>query len=218
MASHVNKNLLKIIRKIELEMVNKNISKIYLASKSPRRRELLSQMGQQFEVLAIDIPEEVAFGEDYLAYSRRICREKAEAGWNHIFENSLAVHPVLTADTEVVHNGEVLGKPANYDAAFKMWQRLQNDRHLVITSLTLKYEGFCKTLTRESWVHFDAVSDEEIHHYLATGDYKDKSGSYGIQSYAGQFIKKIDGCFYSIMGLPLNAIRQLLQELASNAD
>lgn len=199
-------------------MVNKNISKIYLASKSPRRRELLTQMGVQFEVLPIDIPEEVAQGEDYLTYSQRICQEKAAAGWNHIFENSLAVHPVLTADTEVVHNGEVLGKPGDQDAAFKMWQRLRNDRHLVITSLTLKYQDFCKTLTRESWVHFDDVSDEEIRRYLATGDYKDKSGSYGIQSYAGQFIKKIDGCFYSIMGLPLNAVRQLLQELAANAD
>lgn len=218
MTFHVNKYLLKIIRKIEEKMVNKNTSKIYLASKSPRRRELLTQMGVPFEVLAIDIPEEVALGEDYLSYSRRISKEKAEAGWDHIFTHNLAVHPVLTADTEVVHNNEVLGKPADYAAAFKMWQRLRDDRHLVITSLTLKYEDFCKTLTRESWVHFDFVSDDEINRYLATGDYKDKSGSYGIQSFAGQFIKKIDGCFYSIMGLPLNAVRQLLQELAAYAD
>jgi septum formation protein len=148
-----------------------------------------------------------------LTYSQRICQDKAHAAWDYMLQNKLAVYPVLTADTEVVHNGEVLGKPADYEAAFTMWKRLAGEKHLVITSLTLKYYDFEKTLTRESWVHFDDLSEAEIHAYLASGDYKDKSGSYGIQSFAGQFIKKIDGCFYSIMGLPLNAVRQLLREL-----
>ena len=194
-------------------MLNKSISKIYLASKSPRRRELLAQMGVEFEVLAIDIPEEVAENENYLDYSKRICMEKARAGWNEMLQQNLVICPILTADTEVVLGNEVLGKPADYSAAFKMWRRLAGQKHLVITSLTLKYAEFERTETRESWVHFDELSDDEIHTYLATGDYKDKSGSYGIQSFAGQFIKKIDGCFYSIMGLPLNAVRQLMSEL-----
>lgn len=197
-------------------MVNKNkanISKIYLASKSPRRRELLAQMGVEFEVLAIDIPEEVAPDENYFSYSQRICQEKAIAAWTHLQQNSLSIHPVLTADTEVVFNDEVLGKPADYDAAFAMWRKLAGNRHLVITTTTLKYFDFAKTVTSESWVYFDELTDAEIHTYLKTGDYRDKSGSYGIQSYAGQFIKKIDGCFYSIMGLPLNTVRHLLQEL-----
>jgi septum formation protein len=91
------------------------------------------------------------------------------------------------------------------------------DCNLVITSVTLKYHDFEKTVTSQSWVHFDQLSDEEIHTYLATGDYKDKSGAYGIQSLAGQYIQKIDGCFYAIMGLPLNTVRNLLHELNSDA-
>ncbi len=192
---------------------NKITSKIYLASKSPRRKELLTQIGINFEVLAIDIPEEVHENEDYKSYSTRICNEKSLAAWNYIVEHNLAKHPVLTADTEVVLGNEVLGKPANYDDAFKMWKKLAGNKHLVITTITLRYQDFTYTSSAESWVHFDELSDNEIHNYLATGDYKDKSGSYGIQSYAGQFIQKIEGCFYAIMGLPLNQVRKALQEL-----
>jgi septum formation protein len=194
-------------------MINKNISKLYLASKSPRRKELLAQIGVDFTILAIDIPEEVASGEDYLSYSRRICREKAIAATEYINEENLPVLPVLSADTEVIINNEVLGKAANYDEAFLMWKKLVDNKHLVITTVTLKYADFEETVSIESIVYFDEVSDDEIHQYLATADYVGKSGSYGIQSFAGQFIKKIDGCFYSIMGLPLNTVRNLCKKL-----
>lgn len=192
---------------------NKITSKIYLASKSPRRKELLTQIGINFEILAIDIPEEVHANEDYQSYSTRICNEKSLAAWNYIVEHNLEPHPVLTADTEVVLGNEVLGKPINYNDAFKMWKKLAGNKHLVITTITLRYQNFTYTSSAESWVYFDELSDDEIHNYLATGDYKDKSGSYGIQSYAGQFIQKIEGCFYAIMGLPLNQVRKAMQEL-----
>lgn len=195
---------------------NGNISKIYLASKSPRRRELLAQMGVEFEILVIDIPEEVAPNENYFSYSQRICKEKASAAWTYLHENSLPCYPVLTADTEVVINEEILGKPSDYAAAFAMWKKLSGNKHLVITTTTLKYFDFEETVTSQSLVYFDDLMDAEIHAYLKTGDYRDKSGSYGIQSYAGQFIKKIDGCFYSIMGLPLNAVRHLLMDLENH--
>ena len=197
-------------------MVNKSISKIYLASKSPRRAELLTQMGVNFEILSFDIPEIVAEGETPFNYSQRICREKAEAGWQYMVEHKLPTLPILTADTEVIYQEQVLGKPVDYDDAFRMWRMFAGDRNLVITSVTLKYHDFEKTVTSQSWVHFDQLSDAEIHAYLATGDYKDKSGAYGIQSLAGQYIQKIDGCFYAIMGLPLNVVRNLLQELDAN--
>lgn len=197
-------------------MVNKSISKIYLASKSPRRAELLTQMGVNFEILSFDIPEIVAEGETSFDYSQRICREKAEAGWQYMAEHKLPTLPILTADTEVIYQEQVLGKPIDYDDAFRMWRMFAGDRNLVITSVTLKYHDFEKTVTSQSWVHFDQLSDAEIHAYLATGDYKDKSGAYGIQSLAGQYIQKIDGCFYAIMGLPLNVVRNLLQELDAN--
>lgn len=197
-------------------MVNKSISKIYLASKSPRRAELLTQMGINFEILSFDIPEIVADGESPFDYSQRICREKAEAGWQFMLDRELPILPILTADTEVIYQGQVLGKPVDYDDAFRMWRMFAGDCNLVITSVTLKYDDFEKTVTSQSWVHFDQLSDEEIHSYLATGDYKDKSGAYGIQSLAGQYIQKIDGCFYAIMGLPLNTVRNLLHELNTN--
>ncbi len=198
-----------------LKMNSGSISKIYLASKSPRRRELLTQIGVDFEILNIDTPEEVKSGEGYLDYSLRVSQEKAKAGWNYMLTQNLPAHPILTADTEVIHNDEVLGKPEDYNAAFAMWRKLAGQKHLVITTITLKYFEFEKSLTSQSWVYFDDLSDDEIHAYLQTGDYKDKSGSYGIQSFAGQYIQKIDGCFYSVMGLPLNAVRNLRKELAA---
>lgn len=191
------------------------INKIYLASKSPRRKELLQQAGFEFEVLSIDIPEEVKHGEGFRNYSVRICNEKADFAWNYVIDHKLPLYPILTADTEVVFENKVLGKPADYNDAFRMWKMYSGSSNLVITTITLRYKSFSQTKTCESLVYFDNVSDADIHAYLATGDYKDKSGGYGIQSYAGQFIKKIDGCFYSIMGLPLNAVRELLQGLVA---
>jgi septum formation protein len=192
---------------------NKTISKLYLASKSPRRSELLKQIGIDFEIIAIDIPEEVQANENYRNYSKRICEEKSTAASTYIKAHNLVELPVLTADTEVIIHDEILGKAANYNEAFKMWKKLINNKHLVITTITLSYQDFIYTASSESLVYFDEVSDKEIHNYLATGDYKDKSGSYGIQSYAGQFIQRIDGCFYSIMGLPLNKLRLAIQKL-----
>jgi septum formation protein len=199
-------------------MQKQNISKIYLASKSPRRRELLRQIGIDYELLPIDIIEEVQDNENYLTYSQRICQEKSQAAWQYLQEHELAYYPVLTADTEVIFNNQVLGKPLDYADAFRIWRLLSGQQHLVITSITMKYFTYEKTLSKTSSVYFDELSDEEIHTYLATGDYKDKSGAYGIQSYAGQFIRKIDGCFYSIMGLPLNLVRQLLSEVKHYAN
>ena len=207
---NLERNEIKIMSKMNIA----SISKIYLASKSPRRRELLNQIGVEFEILTIDIPEEVAENEGYLSYSKRVCQEKAQAGWNYMLAQNLPIHPILTADTEVVYQDEVLGKPENYAAAFAMWRKLAGHKQLVITTITLKYFAFEKSVTTQSWVYFDELSDDEIHAYLQTGDYQDKSGSYGIQSFAGQYIQKIDGCFYSVMGLPLNAVRNLRKELA----
>lgn len=194
-------------------MTINTLNKIYLASKSPRRRELLTQVGIDFEVLAIDIPEEVDDGEGYLAYSQRISHDKAVAAWEYIQQHDLPIYPVLTADTEVVLDDEVLGKPSDDEAAFNMLRKLAGRKHLALTSVTLKYGDFDKTVTSQSWVYFDELSDADIRAYIATGNHRDKSGSYGIQSFAGQFIQKIDGCFYSIMGLPLNTVRNLRREL-----
>lgn len=187
--------------------------KIYLASKSPRRGELLRQMGIDFELLSIDVPEEIAVNETVDIYSKRVTADKLHAAWNNVTADHLPLMPVLCADTEVVVDQQILGKPRDYQDAFAMLKRYSDSHHHVITSVGLKYESYEKIVMNLTTVYFSPISDDEIHNYLSMGDYKDKAGGYGIQGYAGQFIQKIDGCFYSVMGLPLNTVRELLASL-----
>ncbi len=188
--------------------------KIYLASKSPARRALLQQMGVEFEFLPIDIPEERAPGETAEMYSKRVTTEKLHAAWDKILNDKLTILPVLCADTEVVLDLEILGKPLDYQHAFSMLKNYSGRSHQVITSVGLKYLAYENIVTNTTTVYFASMSDDDIHNYLATGNYKDKAGSYGIQSAIGQFIYRIDGCFYSVIGLPLNTVRELLADVA----
>lgn len=187
--------------------------KIYLASKSPRRKELLLQMGVVFEILSIDVPEELAPNETAEMYSERVTSDKLNAAWDKIVKDKLAIMPVLCADTEVVLDQRILGKPDNYQAAFTMLKNYSGRSHQVITTTGIQYRKFKKIITNITTVHFANMSDLEIQQYLAMDDYRDKAGSYGIQSFIGQFISKIEGCFYSVMGLPLNTVRELLKDL-----
>lgn len=187
--------------------------KIYLASKSKRRSELLAQMGIDFERLLIDTPEIIQPNETANDYSKRVTREKLTAAWEHIMSENLTVMPVLCADTEVVLDGKILGKPDNEQAAFKMLQSYARRSHEVITSVGLHYFDYQKIVMQKTIVTFADLPKKDIKHYLALNDYQDKAGSYGIQSYIGQFISKIDGCFYSVMGLPLHTVRELLVDL-----
>lgn len=187
--------------------------KIYLASKSPRRRELLTQMDIPFELLLVNTPEIIAPEETAEQYSMRVTKEKLDAAWEKITRDQLAILPVLCADTEVVLDGKILGKPKNDDDAFKMLKSYSGRSHEVITSVGLNYFDYQKIVMHKTTVTFADMTDADINHYIATGDYKDKSGSYGIQSYIGQFIRHIEGCFYSVMGLPLNTVREMLLDL-----
>jgi len=189
--------------------------KIYLASKSPRRRELLTQMEVPFELLLVDAPEVVMPGELPEDYSRRITQEKMMAAWKMITENKLPAMPILCADTEVVLDNEIMGKPQDKQDAYRMLKSYANRTHQVITSVGLVYQDYQKIMMDTTLVTFSDMSDDDINHYLSLDNYKDKAGSYGIQSYIGQFISRIDGCFYSVMGLPLNTVRELLQDFNS---
>lgn len=186
--------------------------KIYLASKSPRRNELLKQMEVPFELLSVDAPEIVKPNERPEEYSTRITQEKLHAARDKIIHENLHYIPVLCADTEVVLNGKILGKPRDEDDAFNMLRQYSGQSHQVITSVGLIYKDYETIRMNTTWVTFAEMSDEVIRHYLASGNYKDKSGAYGIQSYIGQFISRIDGCFYSVMGLPLNTVREMLND------
>jgi septum formation protein len=187
--------------------------KIYLASKSPRRRELLEQMEVEFEILPIDTPEVVAPDETSDAYSQRITKEKLDEAWKTIIQDQLPPLPVLCADTEVVLNGVILGKPVDEHDAFDMIKGYAGKTHEVITSVGIAFYDYQNIQLNKTFVTFSKITDSEIKHYLTSGNYKDKSGGYGIQSYIGQFISRIDGCFYSVMGLPLNTVREMLNDL-----
>lgn len=192
--------------------------KIYLASKSPRRRELLTQMDIPFELLLVDTPEIIAPEETAEQYSMRVTKEKLEAAKEKITREKLAILPVLCADTEVILDGKILGKPQNDDEAFKMLKSYSGRSHEVITSVGINFFDYQKIVMHKTTVTFAKMSDADIKHYIAIGDYKDKSGGYGIQSYIGQFISHIEGCFYSVMGLPLNTVREMLLDLRTNAN
>lgn len=187
--------------------------KIYLASKSKRRKELLLQMGVDFDLLLVDTPEIIAPNESPEAYSNRVTKEKLDAAWALMLEQDFAIRPILCADTEVVLDEKILGKPKDYQDAFNMLKSYSGRDHTVITSVGIRYYDFEHIVMDQTKVCFAPMKDKDIHHYLKMDDYQDKSGSYGIQSYIGQFITRIEGCFYSVMGLPLHSVRELLLQV-----
>jgi septum formation protein len=194
--------------------------KIYLASKSPRRRELLRQIGVEFELLLLrentargpDVPELVQPGETPLAYVERVTREKAETASDTMLSRRLRVRPVLTADTTVTLNGRILNKPADDAEALAMLRMLSGSTHQVLTSIALKHhEEFWQT-THMSEVTFATLSEETMRAYCAMPEPYDKAGGYAIQGRAAQFITHIAGSQSGIMGLPLYETAQLLQQ------
>ena len=187
---------------------------IYLASKSPRRKQLLEQMEVPFEILSVDIPEVVQPGELPDEYSQRITREKLENAWQTLKEQSMPLRPILCADTEVIFNNTILGKPASEQEAYQTLKQYSDTTHTVITSVGIIHNNHIDVRLNRTEVTFAPIPDEAIRHYLSTDHYLDKAGSYGIQSYIGQYISGIEGCFYSVMGLPLNTVRQLLDSLS----
>lgn len=192
--------------------------KIYLASKSPRRRELLRQVGIDFEVLLLrdspprgpDVTEIVLPGELPDAYVARVTQEKAQAAWDAVVARHLFAHPVLAADTTVVIHQEILGKPANRDEAVAMLSKLAGNTHQVLTSIAIKYQHQLLQCTQTSEVTFAALSDAQIAVYCDSAEPYDKAGGYGIQGMAARFITHISGSYSGIMGLPLYETSDLL--------
>ena len=194
--------------------------KIYLASKSPRRRELLRQVGVEFELLLLrensargpDVPELVQPGEAPLAYVERVTREKAETASATMLSRRLRVRPVLTADTTVTLDGRILGKPEGDAEALEMLRLLSGRTHQVLTSVALKHLDDFWQVTHTSDVTFATLTEETMRAYSALPEPYDKAGGYAIQGRAAQFIKHIAGSHSGIMGLPLYETTQLLQQ------
>jgi len=191
---------------------------LYLASQSPRRRELLGRLGLQFGVLDLDVPEQRAAQEPALDYVRRVAREKAGAGLLTVSGNAEAI--VLGADTEVVLDDEVFGKPADAADAAAMLRRLSGRRHRVISAVSLVTAGREVQGVVESEVAFATLDESRIARYLATGEWQGKAGAYAIQGLAEAFIEELRGSYSGVMGLPLYETSRLLAQfgLGPHAD
>jgi septum formation protein len=194
--------------------------KIYLASKSPRRRELLRQIGVDFELLLLrndsprgpDVSEIVIPGEAPLAYVGRVAQEKADFAWDIIQRRRLVPRPILAADTTVTLDGAILGKPANVAEATAMLKQLSGRTHQVLTAIAVHSQDFSGHITQSSEVRFGQLSDADIKAYCATTEPYDKAGAYGIQGLAALFVEHIEGSHSGIMGLPLYETSQLLRQ------
>lgn len=182
---------------------------IFLASQSPRRRELLTQLGVPFEVIDVDVHEQRLPDETPDAYVNRVAREKAGAGLLALSGVSNAV--VLGADTDVVLDGRVLGKPADALAAAEMLRALSGKAHEVITAVWLVSASRELHLVSRTAVHFGALSEADINAYIDSGEPFGRAGAYAIQGGAAAFISRIEGSYSGVMGLPLFETAQLLR-------
>jgi septum formation protein len=199
---------------------------IYLASRSPRRRELLAQIGVRFHLLLFrDKPEtdpeldEVPLaGETPLTYVERVARAKAQAGWKRLEQRNLPRAAVLAADTTVALDGRILGKPADRRESAEMLAALSGTRHQVLTAVAVKHDYQFECVLQSSDVEFRPLSGDEIRQYVATGECDDKAGAYAIQGRAAQFVAELRGSYSGVMGLPLYETAQLLERMGAQQE
>jgi septum formation protein len=191
---------------------------IYLASRSARRRDLLKQMGVNFEMLLLregpgrsaDFDEAQLPGETPRDYVVRVARLKADAGWIRLEQRRLMRHPVLAADTTVALGDRILAKPADREDAVAMLKQLSGTLHHVYTAVAVKFYDSMKEALSVTEVRFRELGDDEIRRYVASGDPLDKAGAYGIQGKASMFIESINGSYTGVVGLPTFETARLL--------
>ena len=183
---------------------------VYLASGSPRRRELLQQIGVPFRVVGAAVDESVRSGEAPAAYVARLAAAKADVGWER---NRGAIDgPVLAADTSVVLDAKILGKPADREDAEAMLRQLSGRTHEVLTAVALRTVNGLRSRLSRSEVTFRRIAAAEARAYWETGEPCDKAGAYAIQGRAAVFIAELRGSYSGVMGLPLFETAELLSE------
>ena len=183
---------------------------LHLASRSPRRAELLARLGLDFGVIDLDLPEQQGAGEAASEYVRRVAREKAGAGLLEVVAVANAV--VLGADTEVILDDRVFGKPADADDAAAMLRALSGQTHEVLTAVSLVSAGREAQVAVLTRVTVETLSDDAIARYLACGEWQGKAGAYAIQGRFEAHVQRLDGSYSGVMGLPLQATAALLRE------
>ena len=196
---------------------------IYLASRSPRRRELLAQIGVRSHLLllrdrpdsAAEVNEAPLANESPDVYVERLARAKAEAGWKRMLQRNLPPAPVLAADTTVALEGRIFGKPADRKEAAAMLTELSGRSHEVLTAIALQNSERLESALSRSEVKFKELSKREIEEYVATGEADDKAGAYAIQGRAARFIAELRGSYSGVMGLPLYELTEALKKIGS---
>ncbi|HMF94010.1 MAG TPA: Maf family protein [Vicinamibacterales bacterium] len=206
--------------------------RLILASASPRRAELLRAAGYDFDVVTADVDESIRDGESPSIYVRRLAAEKsaavmarivtgpAEAGHHGDHGPAKAGHYektdviVLGADTTVVVDGEMLGKPTDAADSARMLARLSGREHQVLTGISLRRGAFEIGRVEATSVAFVPLTEDEIAWYVATGEGRDKAGAYAIQGFASRFIPRIEGSYSNVVGLPVSCVRELLREIS----
>ncbi len=191
---------------------------LILASSSPRRRELLTQAGYSFRVLSLPVQEDRLVGEDPVRYTQRLARAKAEMVFHAESAaprtaSSPSTDPllVLGADTVVVCDDQVLGKPADPQEALRMLQLLSGRTHLVVTGVSIVSAAGIDVAVETTAVTLHTLTEQEIRDYIATGEPVDKAGAYAIQGRAGRWVPRIHGCYFNVVGLPLALTQSLLE-------
>jgi nucleoside triphosphate pyrophosphatase len=195
---------------------------IYLASRSPRRRELLAQIGVRFHLLLFrarpgegpDVDEISMPGEAPDLYVERMARAKAEAGWRRMLQRNLPIAPVIAADTTVALDKQIYEKPIDRKHAAEMLESLSGRTHEVLTAVALKQDDWMESALSRSEVRFKTLSANEIAQYVASGECDDKAGAYAIQGRAARFVVELRGSYSGVMGLPLYETAELLERLA----
>ncbi len=198
---------------------------LYLASRSPRRRELLAQIGVRFHLLMFrarpdgdEVSEEVLEGESPRAYVERVAMAKAELGWKRLMQRNLPRAPVLAADTTVALEGRIFGKPADRADAARMLTELSGREHEVLSAVVLKYDERTEAELSRTVVQFRAIGEDEIRQYVATGEADDKAGAYAIQGRAAQFVAAIRGSYSGVVGLPLYETAQVIERMGTTRE
>lgn len=199
---------------------------LYLASRSPRRRELLTQIGVRFHLLLFrsrpgsepEVNEDVLEGESPRDYVERVALAKSEAGWKRLMQRNLPRAPVLAADTTVALDGRIFGKPADRTQACEMLAALSGREHEVLTAVALTYDDRTEAELSVTAVQFRALREDEIRQYVATGETDDKAGAYAIQGRAAQFVAAIRGSYSGVVGLPLYETAQVIERMGSGRE
>lgn len=191
---------------------------IILASGSPRRKEILSELGTELKIITADV-DESSNERDPEKLAESLALKKGLAVYEKLLsENSTDVSfPVISADTVVFCDGEIMGKPADRDDAFRMLKKLSGKAHTVTTGICVINGGLPFSSSVTTKVFVDDLTDDEINAYIETRDPFDKAGSYGIQGIFSKHISKIDGCYFNVVGLPTNALAKLFKEATGSS-